>query len=148
MFVVLKINNNFIIMTQQKQIYKCEICGNVVEVLHIGIGELVCCNQPMKLESLKKEEEGVEKHLPVIEELPANVCQGKDGLKIKVGEIEHPSNENHYIEWIEINTKDDKSGKRFLKPGEAPVVDFYTRIEVISVRAYCNIHGLWEKNVV
>jgi superoxide reductase len=135
-------------MTEKKQIYKCEICGNITEVLHTGVGELVCCNQPMKLEAVKKEDEGVEKHLPVITELPPNVCQGKDGFNIKIGEKEHPSEEHHYIEWIEINTKDGKSGKRFLAPGEKPEADFYTRVEIDSVRAYCNIHGLWEKNVV
>jgi superoxide reductase len=135
-------------MTEKKQIYKCEICGNIVEVLHTGIGELVCCNQPMKLEVVKTKEEGLEKHLPVIEELPANVCAGKDGFVIKIGDVEHPMEENHFIEWIEINTKDGKSGKKFLKPGERPVAEFYTRVDILGVRAYCNIHGLWEKNVV
>ncbi len=135
-------------MTVKKQIYKCDVCGNIVEVLHIGVGELVCCNQPMNLQEPKTNEEGVEKHLPVINELPANVCQGKDGFKIKIGEEEHPQEENHYIEWIEINTADGKSGKKFLKPGDAPEADFYTRINITSVRVYCNIHGLWEKYVV
>jgi superoxide reductase len=128
-----------------KQIYKCAICGNIVELLYVGGGELVCCGQKMNLEPVKNKEEGTEKHLPVIEELPANTCQGKDGFKIKIGEIEHPSEENHYIEWIEINTKDGKSGKKFLKPGDKPEADFYTRIDITSVRVYCNIHGLWEK---
>ncbi len=135
-------------MTGKKQIYRCEICGNIIEVLHNGVGELVCCNQPMKMEIVKNEDEGLEKHFPVIEELPANVCQGKDGFEIKIGEVEHPSEENHFIEWIEINTKDGKSGKKFLKPGERPAAEFYTRVDILSVRAYCNIHGLWEKNVV
>jgi superoxide reductase len=133
---------------QKKEIYKCGICGNIVEVLYVGGGELVCCNQPMKLMEEKKEEEGKEKHLPVIEELPPNVCQGKDGFKIKVGEIEHPSEDNHYIEWIEINTKDGKSGKKFLKAGEKPEGEFYTRKEVTNVRVYCNIHGLWKKEII
>ena len=131
-------------MTQLKQIYKCSVCGNVVEVLHTGAGELVCCGKPMDLMAAKSKEEGTEKHLPVIEELPANMCQGKDGVKIKIGEQEHPMEENHYIEWIEIITEDGKSGKKFLKPGDKPEVDFYTRIKVIGARAYCNVHGLWE----
>ncbi len=135
-------------MTEKKQIYKCNICGNIVEVLHTGVGELVCCNQPMELMIKKEKDEGVEKHLPVIEDLPANVCQGKDGFSVMVGEEEHPSEENHYIEWIEINTVDGKSGKKFLKPGEKPKVDFYTRMKITSIRIYCNIHGLWEKNVI
>ena len=134
-------------MTQKKQIYKCDVCGNVVEILHIGAGELVCCGQSMNLIIAKNEEEGTEKHLPVIEELPANVCHGRDGFKIKIGEIKHPSEENHYIEWVEINTVDGKSGKKFLKPGDDPIVDFYTRIEVTTIRVYCNIHGLWEKKL-
>ena len=131
-------------MTEQKQIYKCNICGNITEVLHVGIGELVCCGQPMELIMAKEKEEGTEKHLPVIEELPANVCREKDGFKIKVGQTEHPMEENHYIEWIEINAADGKSGKKFLKPGEKPEADFYTRMKIISVRAYCNVHGLWK----
>ena len=131
-------------MTQKTQIYKCNICGNIVEVLDVGAGQLICCNQPMELLEEKNKEEGLEKHLPVIEELPANVCQGKDGVKIKVGEVEHPMEENHYIEWIEIIPADNKRGKKFLKPGDKPEVEFYTRKEVIGARAYCNIHGLWK----
>ena len=113
-------------MTEQNQIYKCNICGNITEVLHVGVGELVCCGQPMELISAKEEEEGREKHLPVVQELPANDCCDKDGFKVKIGEIEHPMEENHYIEWIEINTIDNKSGKKFLKPEEKPEADFYT----------------------
>lgn len=132
-------------MTRLKQIYKCNICGNITEVLHTGAGELVCCGQPMELMVAKNKDEGVEKHLPVVEELAPSVCQGKDGFKVKIGEIDHPMEESHYIEWIEINTTDGKSGKKFLRPGEKPEAVFYTRKEVSSVRAYCNIHGLWSK---
>ncbi len=135
-------------MAQKKEIYKCDVCGNIVEVLHGGVGELVCCNQPMVSQTAKREDEGAEKHVPIIEELPAKTCKGKDGFKIKIGEVEHPQTEEHFIEWIEINTKDEKSGKKFLKPGEKPEASFYTRVDIISVRAYCNIHGLWKKNVV
>lgn len=131
-------------MTQLKQIYKCSVCGNVVEVLHTGVGELVCCGKPMDLMNPKSEDEGSEKHLPVVEELPANMCRDKDGFKIKVGEEDHPMDNDHYIEWIEIITADGKSGKKFLKPGDKPESDFYTRIKVIGARAYCNVHGLWE----
>jgi len=134
-------------MTELKQIYKCNICGNIVEVLHPGAGELVCCGKPMELISAKDKEEGTEKHLPVIEELPANACQGKDGFRIKVGQTEHPMEENHYIEWIEINTADGKSGKKFLKPGDKPEAEFYTRKEIASAREYCNIHGMWETKI-
>ncbi len=130
-------------MTQLKQVYKCEVCGNVVEVLHVGNGQLVCCGQPMTLFQEKNQDEGLEKHVPVIEELPANVCQGKDGVVVKVGEVAHPMEEKHYIEWIEITTADGKTGKKFLRPGDEPKAEFYTRKEVISARIYCNIHGLW-----
>jgi len=85
-----------------------------------------------------------EKHVPIIEELPANVCRGKDGLKITVGEVAHPMDEDHYIEWIEIITSDGKRGKKFLKPGDKPEVEFYTRMEITGARAYCNLHGLWK----
>ncbi len=133
-------------MTQLNQIYKCEVCGNVVEVLHTGVGELVCCGQKMNLMQAKQKDEGQEKHLPVIEELPANVCQGKDGVIIKVGEVAHPMEDKHYIEWMEIITEgeDGKRGKKFLKPGDKPEVEFYTRQKVVGARAYCNVHGLWE----
>jgi superoxide reductase len=131
-------------MTQIGQIYKCEICGNVIEVLHTGKESLVCCGQPMTLLKEKNQDEGLEKHVPVIEELPANVCKGKDGVLIRVGSVPHPMEENHYIEWIEITAADGKTGKKFLKPGDKPEAEFYTRKEVISARIYCNIHGLWK----
>ncbi len=124
------------IMTEKKQIYKCSICGNIVEVLHTGVGELVCCGQPMDLVQVKTQDQGQEKHLPVIEIV-------EDGIKIKIGEVEHPMEENHYIEWIEVNTADGKSGKKFLKPGDKPEAIFQTKIVIESVRAYCNVHGLW-----
>jgi len=130
-------------MTKQNQIYKCEICGNVVEVLHEGVGELVCCGRPMNLFEEKTRDVGEEKHLPIIKELPPNVCQGKDGVKINVGSVEHPMDEDHYIEWIEIITSDGKRGKKTLKPGEKPEVEFYTRKDIVGARAYCNIHGIW-----
>jgi len=134
-------------MTNQNQIYKCEICGNIVEVLHIGAGELVCCGQPMGLMNEKAKDEGEEKHVPVVEDLPSSICQGKDGAIIKVGEVEHPMNEDHFIEWIEIVIEDGKRDKKFLQPGDKPQVEFYTRKKVVGVRAYCNIHGLWKCDI-
>ena len=125
-------------MTKQKQIYKCAICGKIVEVLHTGAGQLVCCGQPMNLMEAKTQDQGQEKHLPVVEQTP-------EGVKVRVGSIEHPMEEAHYIEWIEINTVDGKSGKKFLNPGDKPVAIFQTKSEIESIRAYCNIHGLWTK---
>ena len=131
-------------MAQLKEIYKCLVCGNIVEVLHGGAGQLVCCGQAMQLMAAQTKDQGYEKHLPVIEEMAAKVCQGKDGYKIKIGAMAHPMVAEHYIEWIEIDTRDGKSGKKFLKPGDLPEAEFYTRIGVTGVRAYCNVHGLWE----
>lgn len=125
-------------MTQVKQVYRCEVCGNIVEVLHAGKGELVCCNQPMRLLEGKVEEQGKEKHLPVKEE-------AQDKIIVKVGSLPHPMEENHYIEWIEVQTK-DASYKKFLKPGDVPQAEFcISGEEVINLRAYCNVHGLWNK---
>jgi superoxide reductase len=132
-------------MLAKNQIYKCAICGNVVEVLTVGGGELVCCGKPMELLQEKTKDEGLEKHLPVVERLAAKDCKGSDGFKIKVGQIPHPMEEKHFIEWIEIKTKDGKVGKKFLKPGDKPETEFYTRIDILEVRAYCNVHGLWKK---
>jgi len=122
---------------QRGQIYKCNICGNIVELIHLGGGQLVCCGQPMELLKEKNQEEGQEKHLPVVEE--------KDGLvKIRVGEVPHPMEENHYIEWIELIT-DNKSYFRFLKPGDSPEAEFLVNENPLKARVYCNIHGLWSK---
>ena len=126
------------------QIYKCNICGNVVEVHQTGIGELVCCEQPMELQEEKSKDDGKEKHLPVMEKLPEDVCRGGDGYKIKVGEVPHPMEEEHYIEWIEVKTDDNKMGKKYLKPGDSTEVDFYTKKKITEVRVYCNVHGLWK----
>jgi superoxide reductase len=131
-------------MTAKNQIYKCSVCGNIVEVIHNGTGQLVCCGQPMELMEEKEKEEGLEKHVPIIEEMAASICQGKDGFRVKVGEVPHPMEEKHYIEWIEIVPEDGKRGKKFLKPGDKPEVEFYTRKNIIGARAYCNVHGLWK----
>jgi len=125
-------------MTEKKQIYKCNVCGNIVEVLHEGQGELVCCGQPMQLFSEKDTDAGMEKHVPVIE---------RDGnkVKVKVGEIPHPMEEAHFIEWIEVSSKNE-TAKVFLNPGDAPEAEFEIEGE-IKVRIYCNIHGLWKSKV-
>lgn len=135
-------------MTQKNQIYKCEICGNIVEVLHNGKGELVCCGAAMRLVEEKTRDEGKEKHVPVFEKLPEDVCSGGDGIKVKIGEVEHPMNDDHYIEWIEVKTVDGKAGKKFLKPGDKAEAEFHTRAGIVEVRAYCNVHGLWKSKVL
>jgi superoxide reductase len=122
-------------MTNKREIYKCEICGNIVEVLQEGVGTLVCCGQPMKLQEENTVDAATEKHIPVIKE-------NEEGVIIKVGSIPHPMTEEHYIKWIEIST-DKGSSKKFLKPGETPEVKFPVKTKIISARAYCNLHGLW-----
>ena len=123
-------------MTQKKQIYKCEICGNIVEMLHGGAGELVCCGQPMKLFEEKNQEEGQEKHVPVIEKT-------EKGTLVKVGSAPHPMEGDHFIEWIEIIVG-DKYGRKFLRPGDKPEVEFEINYaDNMMARDYCNVHGLW-----
>ena len=97
-------------MTQLKQIYKCSVCGNIVEVIHASGGELVCCGKPMELLVEKTQELGFEKHVPVIE-------RTEQGILVKVGSMPHPMEETHYIEWIEI-IADGQSCRKFLKPGD------------------------------
>jgi superoxide reductase len=121
-------------MPQKLEIYKCEVCGNIVEMVHGGKGELVCCNQPMKLFRENTVDASKEKHVPVIEETG-------DTLKVKVGSASHPMEEKHYIEWIEV-LDGENTCRRFLKPGEAPEAEFCRRGSV--ARAYCNLHGLWK----
>jgi len=124
-------------MTIIREIYKCNICGNIVEVLHAGVGELVCCGEPMELLKEKTQDSTVEKHVPYIEKI-------KDGVLVKVGQNQdHPMEEKHYIEWIEI-IADGAVYKKFLKPGNKPQAIFEIKAKNISAREYCNIHGLWK----
>jgi len=122
-------------MTEKLQVYKCELCGNIVLVLHDGPGDLVCCDKPMILLKEKTQEQGNEKHMPVVEKID-------QGIRVKVGSVPHPMEEKHYIEWIELTTKDGQI-RKFLKPGEAPEAFFELKADVLGARAYCNIHGLW-----
>ena len=122
-------------MTQRLQVYKCEVCGNVVEVLHEGVGELVCCGQPMKLLDENTTDAAQEKHVPVIEKIDG-------GYKVTVGSTLHPMVVEHYIEWIEL-IADGKAYRQFLKPGDAPEAVFQADAADVSAREYCNVHGLW-----
>ena len=123
-------------MTEKLQIYKCEICGNIVEVLHAAESELVCCGQPMKQVVENTVDAAKEKHVPVIEKIPG-------GFKVKVGSVAHPMEEKHYIEWIEI-IADGKAYRQFLSPGKAPEATFMIEAATVIAREYCNIHGLWK----
>ena len=123
-------------MTERLQIYKCEICGNIVEMLHEGAGELVCCGQAMKYFAENTVDAAKEKHVPVIE-------KADGGLSVKGGSVAHPMEEKHYIEWIEI-VADDKAYRQFLKPGSAPEASFDIKADKVVAREYCNLHGLWK----
>ncbi len=123
-------------MTELMEVYKCEVCGNIVQVLHSGAGQLVCCGQPMRLLKEKSEDVGSEKHVPVIERVG-------DKVKVKVGSIPHPMEGQHHIEWIEL-VADGKICRKFLKPGEKPEAAFETAAKTIKAREYCNLHGLWK----
>jgi superoxide reductase len=123
-------------MAEQLQVYKCEVCGNIIEVLHAGAGELVCCGQPMNLIKENTVDAAKEKHVPVVE-------KAADGFKVKVGSVAHPMEEKHYIEWVEIIV-DGKAYRQFLKPGQAPEAQFCIKGDKVSAREYCNLHGLWK----
>jgi superoxide reductase len=124
-------------MAKFRGIYKCEICGNIVEVLHEGVGALVCCGEEMKFQEEKIQDSKIEKHVPFIEKT-------ENGIIVKVGQNqEHPMEEKHYIEWIQIFA-DGKSYRQFLKPGDKPQAIFEIKAEKINAREYCNIHGLWK----
>jgi superoxide reductase len=125
-------------MTEINQVYRCEVCGNIVEVLHAGVDSLSCCGQPMLLmEEKTSDPEKGEKHVPVVEKT-------NSGILVNVGKIAHPMETAHYIEWIEV-LSGGKSYKKFLNPGEKPQAEFMIKDKGIIVRAYCNMHGLWKK---
>ena len=123
-------------MPEQLQVYKCDKCGNIVEVLHGGAGDLVCCGENMKLIEAGTVDAAKEKHVPVIEKTA-------NGYKVSVGSVPHPMEEKHYIEWIEL-IADGKAYRQFLKPGQDPVAEFCLEAKAVTAREYCNIHGLWK----
>ena len=123
-------------MAERLEVYKCELCGNIVEVLHGGAGELVCCGQPMVHLVENTVDAAKEKHVPVIEKVAG-------GVKVKVGSVPHPMEEKHYIEWIELIVN-GKADRQFLKPGQAPEAVFKVESENVTAREYCNLHGLWK----
>ena len=127
-------------MTKLLQIYKCEVCGNMVEMVHESVGELVCCNKPMVLLEENTTDAAKEKHIPVVEAKGASILA-------KVGSVAHPMEEKHYIEWIEIVSENGgKACRKFLKPGVAPEAEFNKPDGKYTVREYCNVHGLWKKD--
>ena len=123
-------------MAKRLEVYKCLACGNIVEVLHGGAGELVCCGEPMKRLAENTVDAAKEKHVPVVEKIDG-------GYKVKVGEVAHPMEEKHFIEWIEL-IADGAAYRQFLEPGGVPEATFMIAAETVSAREYCNLHGLWK----
>jgi superoxide reductase len=123
-------------MTQLQEVYKCSVCGNIVEVVHTGKGELVCCNRPMGLMQENTVDASKEKHVPVIE-----VADGM--VTVKIGSVPHPMESKHYIEWVEL-IDGSRVFREYTEPGKAPEVSFkQAEGNKITARAYCNLHGLW-----
>ncbi len=123
-------------MAEKLQIYKCAVCGNIVEVIYGSTGELVCCGQPMELLDEKTADAATEKHVPVIQKID-------NGYKVTVGSTLHPMEEKHYIEWIEL-LADGKAYRQFLNPGDAPEATFDVKADSVNAKEYCNVHGLWK----
>ncbi|MBQ3058824.1 MAG: desulfoferrodoxin [Desulfovibrio sp.] len=123
-------------MPKQLEVYKCTRCGNIVEVLHGGGADLVCCHEPMKHMVEGATDGAQEKHVPVIEKIDG-------GYKVSVGSVAHPMEEKHYIEWIEL-VADGKSYTQFLQPGQEPVAVFMIDAAKVTAREYCNLHGHWK----
>lgn len=124
-------------MTNLHEIYKCNICGNITEVLHTGAGELVCCGQPMQLLTPNTVDAALEKHVPVITQTP-------DGTLIQVGSTPHPMTPEHHIEWIEATCSSGKRVRKHLQPGDEPTLLLKnSSASTVQARAYCNLHGLW-----
>jgi superoxide reductase len=125
-------------MTKKEQIYKCKVCGNIIEVLHEGAQALVCCKQPMDLITENEVDAAVEKHVPVLR-------QTGNGYEVLVGEVLHPMEEKHYIDWSELIV-DNRVYRKYLKPMDTPSASFEVKGEEVYARAYCNLHSLWKSN--
>lgn len=123
-------------MNKRLQVFKCGICGNIVEILHSSVGTLVCCGKDMLFVEEKTADFKVEKHVPIIQ-------KGKAGIKVVVGSTPHPMTEEHHIEWIEVINK-DYVNRKYLKVGDDPYAEFYVpEQQGLILRSYCNLHGLW-----
>jgi superoxide reductase len=123
-------------MAERLQVYRCDLCGNIVELMHAGGGKLVCCGQPMVLLQENTTDAAQEKHVPVIEAAGA-------GTTVKVGSVPHPMEQEHYIEWVEL-ISGDTVVRQYLKPGEAPEATFDLKGDNLVAREYCNLHGHWK----
>ncbi len=123
-------------MSERGQVYKCALCGQIVEVLHGGEGELVCCGEAMKRMVENTVDAAKEKHVPVIERVA-------DGVWVRIGSVAHPMEEKHFIEWIDL-VADGKFYRQYLNPGDKPEAFFAVKGATLAAREYCNLHGLWK----
>lgn len=126
-------------MAKTHEIYKCNLCGNLMEVLHDGAGEFVCCGKPMTRLAENTVDASKEKHIPVVEKTA-------DGILVKVGSVPHPMEEKHFIEMIEV-ISETRVWRCHLKPGEKPEAAFCGKGGKLIVREYCNLHGLWKTEI-
>ncbi|MDI9436517.1 MAG: desulfoferrodoxin [Euryarchaeota archaeon] len=125
-------------MAEKCAVYRCQVCDHVIEVLHDGEGELVCCQVPMTLLVERNDDTGQEKHVPVLEKTDS-------GFLVKVGEVAHPMEDEHCIDWIEVQA-DGRIYRQPLEAGDQPQAHFdldLDQVEQITLRSFCNIHGLW-----
>jgi superoxide reductase len=123
-------------MAERMEVYKCAVCGNIVEVLTGGAGGLVCCGQPMAGMKENTTDAAVEKHVPAL-------VQKDGGWQVNIGSVDHPMSAEHYIEWIELIVEGTVY-REFLKPGDKPAAFFPCSAASVSARAYCNLHGMWK----
>ena len=123
-------------MAQKMAVYKCDVCGNIAEVLTAGGADMMCCGQPMTMQTENTTDAAVEKHVPVI-------TKKDGGWEVTVGSVDHPMSADHFIEWIEL-IAGDAVYRQFLNPGDKPVAFFALDADGVSARAYCNLHGLWK----
>lgn len=123
-------------MAQKMAVYKCDVCGNIAEVVTAGGADMMCCGQPMTMQTENTTDAAVEKHVPVI-------TKKDGGWEVTVGSVDHPMTADHFIEWIEL-IAGDAVYRQFLNPGDKPVAFFPMDADSVSARAYCNLHGLWK----
>jgi superoxide reductase len=124
-------------LVQKFEIYRCKVCGNLVEVVDVGGGPMVCCGESMELLFEKVKDQGTEKHTPVI-------TKGQNGLKVMVGSIPHPMEEEHFIQWIQVIADNNNAERKYLTPNDMPEGEFNVHGRKMVVRAYCSLHGLWK----
>jgi len=122
---------------EKLDVYKCGVCGNIIEVLHVGGGPLACCGQPMSQLKENTQDAATEKHVPVVNET-------KTGVEVVIGEVEHPMGGDHFIEWIEVITTNNGVLRQFLSPNAPPKAEFnINKSQIKKTREFCNLHGLW-----